>query len=339
MPGFNNILVVRTDRIGDMVLTVPALRALKTAWPRARLSVWASSSNREVVEGLPYVDEVIVEEKKGAKGLWAFLLLLRRKRFDLAVILHTKRKTNALCFLAGIPRRLGYCNDKFGFLLTDKVTDERMLGRKHEVEYSLDLLARVGVKDHRMDLELPFSARAEAWADTFFQENNLSSVPVVIFHPDASCPTRHWPIESYMTLAARLVHSFSVRILVVGGKTAAGMGVKIAGSCPQAVIDLTGQLNLLQTAALAKRCRVFVSTDSGPAHIAAAAGAPVITLFMRSQPGINPQRWRPLGDKVILLCNKPGEEILLGNDGKVVSGKFDSIGVEAVFEKAASFLK
>lgn len=338
MPEFNNILVVRTDRIGDMVLTVPALRALKTAWPHARLSVWASAVNRELVEGLPYVDEVIVQEKKGWNGLWAFLLLLCRKRFDLAVILHTKRKTNALCFLAGIPRRLGYCNDKFGFLLTDQVPDERMLGRKHEVEYSLELLEKVGVKDTRMDLELPVSPRAEAWADTFFKEYNLFSVPVVIFHPDASCPTRHWPVESYAALAKELVQSSSARILVVGARSATGMAATIVRLAGGQVIDLTGQLTLMQTAALAKRCRVFVSTDSGPAHIAAAAGAPVITLFMRSQPGINPERWRPLGKRVVLLCNKSGEEILLGSDGKVVSGKFDSITVEEVFREVASFL-
>jgi heptosyltransferase-2 len=339
MPGFNNILVVRTDRIGDMVLTVPALRALKTAWPRARLSVWASPVNRELVEGLPYVDEVIVEEKKGWQGYWKFLLLLRRKRFDLAVILHTKRKTNALCFFAGIPRRLGYNNDKFGFLLTDKVPDERMLGCKHEVQYSLDLLQRIGVEDRRMDLELPVSSSCEAWADAFFRDYKLLKSPVVILHPDASCPTRHWPIESYAALAQKLIRSSSVRILVVGAKSAAGMAATIVRLAGDSVVDLTGQLTLLQTAALAKRCRVFVSTDSGPAHIAAAAGAPVITLFMRSQPGINPERWRPLGRHIILLCNKPGEEILLGNDGKVVSGKFDSITVEEVFRNAASFLE
>ncbi|MBZ0166549.1 MAG: glycosyltransferase family 9 protein, partial [Candidatus Omnitrophica bacterium] len=144
MNTFHNILIVRTDRIGDVVLTTPAIRAVKNKFPQSRLTVLVSPLTYDLIHGLPWIDEIMVDDRAGLnKGIMGFCHLvhsMRYKKFDLAVVFHTKRRTNLACFLAGIPYRMGYKNNKYGFLLNHPVPDERHTGQKHESEYCLDLL-------------------------------------------------------------------------------------------------------------------------------------------------------------------------------------------------------
>ena len=141
------ILVVRTDRIGDVVLTTPAIRALRQAYPEAHIAILVAKSTQALVDGNPDLNDVLVDDRRGRHqglGFWRLVSEVRRKRFDLAVIFHTKRRTNLLCFFAGIPERIGYKNDKFGFLLTEQIPDDRPAGTKHESEYCLDMLRPLG---------------------------------------------------------------------------------------------------------------------------------------------------------------------------------------------------
>lgn len=339
MRDARNILVVRSDRMGDLVLTIPAIRALARTFPSARISLWVDPSTKDLVEGLPFIDEVIIEDKTaGWRGYFRHVAALRRKKFDLAIIYHTKKRTNMACFLAGIPQRLGYRNNKFGFLLTRPVVDERHLGTKHEAEYCMDLLKAIGVKGGDLGLQVALHEDAEAWAERFFTERKLVGSPVIAFHPSASCSSRFWPVDSYADLASMIIGQYKAPIIVVGGKTVQPAAGKIMAHAGRGVIDLTGQTSLSQLTSILKRCRLLVSNDSGPVHVAAAVGIPVVSLFLRSQPGINPQRWRPLGQNSTLLQNKKGEEILLDPACKVVSGRFDSISVEEVFLKIKEIL-
>ena len=329
---FKNILVVRTDRMGDMILTIPAMRALKERFPQSRLSVWVSQSTRDLVDGLPFIDEIIVQDLyRGWRGYLTLISTLRRKKFDLVIVYHTKQKTNMACFLAGIPVRLGYLNKKCGFLLTYPVKDERQLGIKHELDYCLDLLRPLGIHHADPRLEVPFNSAAEAWARDFVAALSGAG-PLVALHPDASCSTRHWPLNSFAEVSKRLAAECNARVVIVGGPTTKEFAKQIPGQ------DLSGQFTLAQLVAFLKHCSLLISNDSGPVHIAAAVGTPVISLFLRRQPGINPERWRPLSDKAVLLLNKPGEEIMVGPDNQVLSGRYDSITPEEVIVSAKKLL-
>src|SRR5262245_45025773 len=148
MNQYRNILVVRTDRIGDVILTTPALKALREKFRHSRISLLVSAATRELVDKNPYVDEVLTDHRQGVHqgfmGFWRLVGEIRRKKFDLAIVYHTKRRTNYLCFFADIPTRLGYRNNKGGFLLTHQVKDDRPSGKKHEADYCLDLLKVLG---------------------------------------------------------------------------------------------------------------------------------------------------------------------------------------------------
>ncbi len=329
---FRNILVVRSDRMGDVVLTIPALRAIKEKYPQARLSVWLSEATRDLVDGLPFIDEIIVQDTlRGWRGYFDLVARLKRSRFDLAVVYHTKQKTNAACFLAGIPVRLGDLNEKCGFLLTHPVKDERHLGIKHELEYCFDLLSLAGISKADPRLEIAFNRSAEDWADRFVRELPGSG-PLIALHPDASCLTRHWPVDSFARVSARLSLELDARVVIVGGPTTKPFAARIPG------MDLTGQFSLAQLVSFLKRCALLISNDSGPVHVAAAVGIPVVSLFLRKQPGINPRRWRPLGDKVVLLLNRPGEEIVIGPGNEVLSGRYDSITPDDVMNAVRQLL-
>lgn len=340
MHNFKNILIVRTDRMGDVILTIPAIRALRAAFPLSKIVLWVDRSTKELVLGLPFIDEIIVEDKTlGWLGYFLLVAIFKKRKFDLAVIFHTKKRTNAACFFAGIPYRLGYKNNKFGFLLNHPVIDERHFGTKHEAQYCMDLLQYIGVNGTDLKLQVSRNKDSDIWAERFFMEHKLSGLPVVAIHPSASCPTRFWPIDFYADLSSKLIAESKAAVIIIGGhlvKPAASKIIARAGS--RAIVDVTGQTSLSQLISLLSLCRVLISNDSGPVHVAAAVGIPVISLFLRSQPGINPLRWRPLGANSVLMQNKKGEEIMLDSKGKVISGRFDSISVEEVFLKAQPFV-
>jgi lipopolysaccharide heptosyltransferase II len=326
-----NILVVRADRMGDVVLTVPAIRALKHAFPKARVSVWLDASTKPLLDGLSFVDEILVEDKgRGWIGYFSFVFGLWRRKFDLVVVYNTKRRTNMACALAGIPHRLGYKNEKYGGLLTHPVEDRRHLGEKHEAEYCLDLLRQIGVESKDVALEVSLNKDAEQWADDFAAKE-FQGKHFVAVHASASCSTRFWPVRSYVDLIDRLAGA-GMGIILVGGKDAQGSAKEIAADARTPVLDMTGKTSLPQLVSLLRRTRALVSNDSGPVHVAAAAGTPVVSIFLRSQPGINPERWKPLGPRSRVVLPQQGEEIVVDRHSHVIRGSFDSITPEQVFK-------
>jgi lipopolysaccharide heptosyltransferase II len=343
MTIFKNILIVRTDRMGDVILTTPAIRALRKNLPNARLTALVSPATRELLDGNPYLDEVLVDDRKnvnrGPLGFFKLAGLLRAKRFDLAIIFHTKKRTNALCFFAGIPQRLGYRNNKYGFLLTKKVFDDRSLGIKHEAEYCLDLLKTIGIEERKLELFIPIRKEAEAWAERFWDENHLRSCRcVVAVNPGASSPTRQWPAKRFAEVIDDLVTRYSSRTILIGGQDNAKAARDVLAAVHSPVLDLTGKLSLGQLTSLLKRCQLLVSNITGPAHVAAGVGTAVVALFTRNQPGVNPTRWRPLGERSRVVVTPFQENVSLTEEEAAESNYLELIKTEDVLKAVDSIL-
>jgi heptosyltransferase-2 len=308
---YQNILVVRTDRIGDVVLTTPAIKAIRQSYPGARISVLVSPVTHDLVNGNPYVDEILLDDRQGRhKGFIGFLRLvheIRIKQFDLAIIFHTKKRYNLVCYAARIPLRLGYKNEKFGFLLSLPLKDTRPLGEKHEAEYCMDVLKAIGIENNELDVFVPAQKEAEDWAINWMRENNLRPNDLIVVHPGSSDPAKCWPLVNFASLIDRLIERYSLKIVLIGSPQTAPLALDILQKVRRAsgVLNLTGKTSVAQIASLLRRARLLVSNDSGPVHVAAGVGTSVISLFMRDQPGINPQRWKPLGQKSFVLINVP----------------------------------
>lgn len=295
MKSFQNILVVRTDRLGDVVLTTPAIKALREKYPNARISILILPSTYDLVNGNPYVDQILMdvplEKQKGILGLLSFVCLVRKmrlERFDLAIIFHTKRRYNLACWLAGIPCRLGYKTKKFGFLLTIPVPDIRFSGKKHESEYCLKLLKKIGVYSAELELFVPVDEQAERWSLKWIEDKNLKPKQFIVIHPLASDSARFWPASNYCHLIDWLTKNFNIKIVLIGFP-------RMVLNTETDYLNLTGQTSVSQMVSLLRHSRLLISNDSGPVHVAAGVGTPVVSICMRNPADPIAKRWKPLG--------------------------------------------
>jgi heptosyltransferase-2 len=205
--------------------------------------------------------------------------------------------------MAGIPYRLGYKNNKYGFLLTHPLKDTRHLGQQHEAEYCMDVLKAIGVENKDLDIFVPVQKDAKAWAQNWKQENNLKPNEFIAIHPGASDPAKCWPAENFSKLIDCLAEQYGLKIVLIGAVPTISIAQDILRQSRKSsqVLNMTGKTTLAQTVSLLRRARLLISNDSGPVHLAAGVGTPVISLFMHDQPGINAERWRPLGPKGFIL--------------------------------------
>jgi heptosyltransferase-2 len=313
MLKLNRILIIRTDRIGDVVLTLPVLKALRKAYPMAHISMLVSPLTVALVDGNPYLDEILVDEIKtahsGPIGLLKLARLIRSRQFDAVFIFYTKNRYNLVCYLAGVPMRIGYKNEKMGFLLTHPLKDGREQGHKHEAQYCLDVLTYIGIESQDFDAFIPADREAEQWARQWMQEQGLGQQEVIAIHAGSSDPAKCWAEENFAGLIESLQQRYAFKIILIGGSETVDRSAKIKTLLKQKPLDLTGQTSLSQTISFLRRCHMLISNDSGPVHIASALGIHVISLFMRDEPGINPQRWKPFSDKGHFLFSSDGIKV------------------------------
>lgn len=329
---------MRTDRLGDVVLTTPAIKAVRKAYPEAYLAMMVRPYAELAVKGNPYLNEVILYDKDGRhKSIIAsigFAMELKKKNFELCIIFHPTNRAHIISYLAGIPKRIGY-DENFPFLLTDRIRNVKHEGQKHELDYNLDLLKLLDIESKERELYVPVNDEATKFIDELLIKSGIRKTDrVVVIHPGASCPSKIWPLVRFAKLADRLIESYGVKIVVIGGEDERdAFCVNSVGKFMlKEALFLSGGLNVSQLAALLKRAILFVSNDSGPVHIAVAVKTPVVAIFGRNQPGLNPTRWGPLGPKDIVLHKDVGcWGVCLAHNCKRGFECLKAISVEDVF--------
>jgi lipopolysaccharide heptosyltransferase II len=298
-----NVLAVRLDALGDMLMTTPALRALKASVPGRRLTLLASAAGAEAATCAPEVDEVIVYDAPWIKATaprqdswpeFEMVHWLRRRRFEAAVIFTVYSQnplpSAMLCYLAGIPRRLAHCHENAYQLLTDWVPDpEPVNGVRHEVRRQLDLVATVGCRteDERLSFQVPVAARGSVarWLDTHGIDGRR---PWVVIHPGATAPSRRYPPEGFATAAQRLHQLTGCRIVFTGSAEERDLVETIRGAMQAPSHSLAGRLPLAELAALLERAPLLITNNTGPVHVAAALGTPVVDLYALTNPQHTP---------------------------------------------------
>ncbi|MDD5596211.1 MAG: lipopolysaccharide heptosyltransferase II, partial [Candidatus Omnitrophica bacterium] len=340
---FKRILIARTDRIGDVVLSTPVIKAIRENYPHAYIAVLVSPYAKEIVEGNPYLDEVIVYDKdklqRGLMGSIKFARLLKKKKFDLALILHPNNRTHLITFFAAIPRRLGY-DRKFHRLLTDKIKHTKQLGQKHETEYTLDFIRYLGIEPASKSLYMPIKKESEEKVDKLFEELSiLKTDKLLAVHPAASCPSRIWPNDRFAAVADKLIEKYGFKVLILAASKDKALAEEVKKHMSHQAINLAGETSISMLASVLKRCQLFISNDSGPVHIAAALGTPVISIFGRNQPGLSPLRWAPLGPKARTIHKNVGCVECLAHNCLKGFACLKAIKVEEVISIADEILK
>ena len=304
------ILITRTDRLGDVVLSTPVIRFLRDKYPSAHIAFMVRPYTRDVVEHNPHLDEVIVYDKRySQRGFWGtlkFAMRLRRKRFDMAVALHPTNRVHIMLFLAAVPVRIGY-NRKMGGLLTKRVVHDKQKGNRHEVDNNFDLLAKAGfdVSDAERRPYIVTEDREKSVVNDVIRDQGMGDKLIAI-HAGASCPSKRWPPERFARVCDALASDFRYDIILVGGSDAMEYSRTVSSKMKSKVFDLTGRLRVGELAELLSRCSILISNDSGPVHISVAVGTPVVCVFGRNDPGLSPMRWGPVGKEDIVLHKDVG---------------------------------
>lgn len=293
------ILIVRTDRIGDVILSTPVITNLKLAHPEAHIAFMCCPYTEGVLKGNPYLDEVIVYDKdREHKSFWGtikFSFYLKKKKFDWAIILHPTNRVHIITFFAGIPFRVGW-DRKGEKFLTKKIPHKKQEGKKHEIEYTLDVLRELNIPIKDKTIYFPIEEAAEKKIKELLTKENISKEDkFIVIHPSASCPSKRWPQEYFSQLVKLLKEKTTCKIIVITSQQEKVAGDKIIRD--NDVIDFRGELTISEVGSLLKRTAVFISNDSGPVHIASALRTPVISIFGRGDHGLSPLRWQPVGEK------------------------------------------
>ncbi|MGB2879465.1 MAG: lipopolysaccharide heptosyltransferase II [Candidatus Omnitrophota bacterium] len=311
------ILITRTDRLGDVVLSTPVIRHMRKLFPGAHIAFMVRPENRDLVANNPHLDEVILYDKYGLqKSFWStvkFALQLRKKKFDIGIALHPTNRVHVMMLLAGIPVRIGY-DRKLGWMLTRRIGHIKQGGARHEVDYNFDLLEKAGF-DVSGAVRKPYMTMSESdkrLVDSVFRDSGINGTLIAI-HPGASCPSKRWMPERFAEVADVLAGKYGCRIVIVGGDQTEEFSKSVLSNMRSKAVDLTGMLRIGELAELLSRCSVFISNDSGPVHVSVAVNTPVVVIFGRKDPGLSPKRWGPMGDRDVVLHKDVGCEKCLAH--------------------------
>ncbi|MFQ5952248.1 MAG: glycosyltransferase family 9 protein [Candidatus Omnitrophota bacterium] len=336
------ILITRTDRLGDVVLSTPVIRYMRETYPDAYIAFMVRPENRDVVANNPHLDEVILYDKYGThKSFWRtfrFALDLRKKKFDTGIAFHPTNRAHIILFLAGIRSRIGY-DRKMSFLLTKKIPHQKQTGERHEVDYNFDFLEQagfdVGKADHRPYIIT--NDNEKRLIDSIKKSCNIGDDFIAV-HAGASCPSKRWSPERFAQVADTLSEKYRSDIVLIGGDETEGFSKKVISGMRRRAVDLTGMLLLGELAELISRSRIFISNDSGPVHVSVAVKTPTVVIFGRKDPGLSSKRWGPLGDRDVVLHEDVGCEICLAHNCKKEFKCLKAISVEEVVEAAEKLL-
>jgi lipopolysaccharide heptosyltransferase II len=297
LKGTEKFLIVRTDRIGDVILSTPVAEVLKRNYPKSRVAMLVSPNTKDLLQNNPWVDEVITDDNAGFKGFLKSMKMLREGKFDVVVLLRPTLRLAILLFFSGIKARIGTGYRAYQFLFNYKIYQHRKTIKKHELEYNLDMLAPVGVSYEKIFPKIYLSPEEENYSRQIYDDLNLKKDDIkIVIHPGSGGSSLNYPLEKFAILADKLIEELSAKIILTGNKRELVQSEKMKSLMKYQPFDLTGKTELRQLCSLLRGADLLISNSTGPMHIATAVGTPVVALFSPLQVA-SPKRWGPYGEE------------------------------------------
>ena len=294
----NRILIVRTDRIGDVVLSLPVVTALRRRYPDAYIVMLVSQVTKEIVEDHPDVDEILLDEGDGIVGFCNLIRKIRRGKFDAAVLLHPTFRLALALALSGTVWRIGTGYRIYSFLFNKRVFEHRKKSLRHEVDYNLSLASVLGADSSKVEFNFPVSAKASKRIKELFDEIGITNKePIVVLHPGSRGSALDWPVNYFARLAEYLVTKSHAQVIVTGGKGEEKIVSEVLKGISGKIWGVVGRLNLKELAALFKKADLIIANSTGPLHIGVAVGTEVIGFYPPLVPA-SVRRWGPYGRKL-----------------------------------------
>jgi 3-deoxy-D-manno-octulosonic-acid transferase/heptosyltransferase-1 len=289
-----NILIVKLSAIGDVIHTLPSLAALRRLYPEAHITWVVEEAAAELINNHPCLNEVIVSRRKSwAKDLQngqirrplreikSFLTALHKRPYDLVIDFHGLLKSSIIVLLSGGKRKLGYdsLQELSSLFYNEKISEDM---NKHAVDRYLDFPRYLGASINNVEFTLPLTPETEATGQLLLDQCGLENKKFIAINPVAYWETKLWDDNKFAKLADLIAANLNIKVVFTGSEKESIE--KIIGLTKSETVNLAGKTSLLDLACLYKQAMMVITTDSGPMHLAAAVGTPVIALFGPTDP-------------------------------------------------------
>jgi lipopolysaccharide heptosyltransferase II len=338
------VVVRGTNWVGDSVMTVPALRALRRVMPEAKITLVVRPSAEGIFADIDFIDQLLIYDRRSAFSIIPQVREWRRRQFDLAVLFQNAFEAALIPFLAGVPLRLGYATESRQALLTHPLALPDWRSSRHEVFYYLYLITALEqllfgtstICETTPDPSLNVSDTRKAQAEELLRAYGVrAGEPVIALCPGSiNSRAKRWPAEAYAALGDRLIDS-QRQVLLIGSADEADVTNEVTNRMRHTPVVLTGKTSLDQITAVLSLVDLVVTNDTGPAHIAAALGRPTLVIFGPT----NPLTTRPFAPEAEILRHPPDCAPCMLRDCPIDHRCMTAITVDEVFEHSHALLR
>ncbi len=280
------ILIRATNWVGDAVMTLPALEAVRENFPAGRITVLAKPWVAPIFDHHPAVNEVLVFDKgKGPRAgfleMNRLIGILRKQQFDLAILFQNAFEAAFLAFLGGVKQRVGYKTDGRSFLLTHGIPRTDRVLQIHQVGYYCAILNAMGWPARDRDPSLYIDTYAREQAAGFLTSKGIDPLDFMVgLSPGAVFGSaKRWPPDRFAEIGDRAVERWGARVIVFGSGGERAIGHRVCAAMKRGALNLCGETSLRETMGIMALCRFFVTNDSGLMHVASALGLPTVAVF------------------------------------------------------------
>lgn len=340
MKTIRNLLIVRTDRIGDVVLSLPLAGIIKKKYPDCRITFLLREYTKPLAENHPYIDEVMILKSDNNKLSYSEnIKQIKSKNFDACIIVNPAFSISLMLYLSKIKIRIGTGYRLYSCLFNRKVFEHRKYGEKHELEYNVNLLKEIGIEEKistdNVEFYLDVDDKSLQKVKIDLNEYGITSGnKLVIIHPGSGGSAVDIPIEKLVELKNLLAKTENVKVVVTGNSGEWDLCEKLINH--ENIFNFAGKLNLNELCALISLCDLFISNSTGPIHIAAALNKSVIGFYPKI-PSCSQNRWGPYTKKKAIFT-PPIDCVNCTREQCEKLNCMNSIDVGLVFEQAGIFL-
>lgn len=297
-----NILIVRTDRIGDVILTLPLAGIIKKVYADSRITFLVREYTKNIVSNHPFIDEVIViNESKNKVSFFDNVEIIKSKKFDVCIVARPSFVIAIILFFSGIKNRIGTGYRSYSLFFNQRVYEHRKTAEHHELEYNVNLLNKIGIKNSVSeenvcyDLTVDYGALQKVIQLLLDEKVDLQK-RIIIVHPGSGGSSVDLPVEKFIELVNKLDDD-NFQIILTGNKNEAALCNKIKSSSK--AINFAGKFNLEELTALISKCSIFISNSTGPIHIAAALRKFTVGFYPKIV-SCSQERWGPYTSKKLV---------------------------------------
>ncbi len=345
LQNINRVAVRGTNWVGDAVMTVPALRALRHLLPGVHITLATRLWAKDLFADADFLDDLLIYDRRGLWSIAKHSVEWRRGNFDLAVLFPNAFEAALVPALARVPFRIGYATDGRGWLLTNPVPVPEWRSSKHEIFYYLNIVAEleralVGaelIAGRPPDASLQISERRQFEALDLLRAHGLREGRAVVSLCPGSINSRakRWPAERYAALGDSLIDELNAEVLLIGSPEELDVSQEVSRRMRNKPMIITGKTSLAQAAAVLSLVDLLITNDTGPAHIASALGRPTLVIFGPT----NPLTTRPFSTLAEIVRHPPDCAPCMLRDCPIDHRCMSAISAQDVFERARLLLE